>query len=291
MVTATHLSASDSRNLSSIETPGRDALAACLGATTLPIGHYWPDLEDMKDDETVAADAQPSGSEILDFVLLALDENPQRLDLWMMRFEIVRSLALKDSFIEAMQRAYGDTHIRRGLDWQSIRRMWDELAPNDPVPDGVKLPPSPVQQQANNAPLHRRFSDTASELAAEALQALAAEYIALRQQPDYFKQFARATREHLNRPTPLQRARKLEQQYEFDGRILLKREDGLKNSPEREYAVAQSHLAKALGRDKLICANEVDGFAFELARAANQFGLELTVDAGTDRQLCAHRRA
>lgn len=230
-------------------------------------------IEEIGNEDAPAA----SDHEILDYVMLALEHQPKRLDLWMMRFEIVRSLGLKDGFIEAMRLAHADPDLQPGIDWQSVRRLWDELAPGEEPPADVELPPGEALTVQTEAQRARRFADVAQEHAASALQQLAREYGALRQQPDFFLRFARATREHLNRPTALDRADKLARALDFDGQIFIKREDQHRCSTEREYAVAQCFIADALGRRQLICANEVDGFAFELARAAPRLGLKLDV--------------
>ncbi len=225
-----------------------------------------------------------SDHEILDYVMLALDHQPKRLDLWMMRFEIVRSLGLKESFVEAMRLAFADTELRPGIDWQTVRRLWDELAPGEEPPADVELPPGAAVAAQAEAQRARRFADIAQEHAPEALKQLGREYGTLRQQTGYFLRFARATREHLGRTTALDRADKLAAALGFDGQIFIKREDQHRCSTEREYAVAQCFIADALGRKRLICANEVDGFAFELARTAPRFGLKLDVVLSPEEQ-------
>lgn len=228
-----------------------------------------------KDSSTLVL-GSTSANEILDVLLLTLKENPGRADLWMMRFDILRTVGLKQDFSEALTEAYANRGLRAELDWKSLRGMWDELSNGAPPPDGVELP----QPAARPASKVRRFSDLALQLAGPELARLSRDYQALRGRPGFFLDFARATRDALKRPTPLHEARALEVESGSGSRIFLKREDQHGNSPEDEMAAAQAHIAVSLGRKFLITGNDVDDYSLALARMAPRFGLKLTVVVG-----------
>jgi tryptophan synthase beta chain len=224
---------------------------------------------------------EASTHEILDVVVMTLNQFPERGDLWMMRFEIQRTLGLKADFIQAMREGYANPRFRRNIDWAAVQRMWEEIAPGEPPPADVILPrPTKPMPAAERAAVTRRFSDLALQIAGPELAQLSKDYQALRARPDFFTEFARGTRQALQRPTPLQRASALEQTYGSAARIFLKREDQRASTPELEMAVAQAHIAKMLGRHFILAGNDVDEFSLALARAAPAFGLKTTIVVG-----------
>jgi len=234
-----------------------------------------------RDDRTSLVVDEASTHEILDVVLMTLDEHPERGDLWMMRFEIQRTLGLKNDFIRAMREGYTNPRFRKNIDWDAVRRMWDEIAPNESPPEDVALPkPAKPVNVAERAAVTRRFSDLALQIAGPELDTLSKDYQALRSKPGFFMDFARGTRGVLQRPTPLTRAEKLEREFNSTARIFLKREDLHSSTPELEMAVAQSHIAAALNRHFIISGNDVDEFTLALAKVAPRFGLKATAVLG-----------
>ncbi|MGH8458080.1 MAG: hypothetical protein ACRESV_01910 [Nevskiales bacterium] len=232
-------------------------------------------------DTTSLALGQASTHEILDVVILSLNQNPERGDLWMMRFEIQRTVGLKNDFINAMREGYSNPRFRRNIDWVGVRRMWDELAPGESPPPDVVLPkPQAPIPAAERAAATRRFSDLALQIAGEELRRLSKDYQALRSSPAFFVDFARGTREVLHRPTPLHRAAALERELGSAARIFLKREDQHSNTPELEMAAAQANIAVCLGKQFIMTGNDVDEFSLALARVAKRYGLKLTVVVG-----------
>lgn len=233
-----------------------------------------------KDQDSLET-AENSANEILDVVLLTLRDNPLRTDMWMMRFEILRTVGLKPDFASAMSEAYSNSSLRRGLDWDIIRNMWEQLAPGEAAPDGVILPKTRKRvakddPKSKKKPI-RRFSDIARLIADAELSQLAHEYQVLRAKPGFFTNFAGATRKALFRPTPLHRAQALETDLGSPARIFLKREDKLGNTPEREMAAAQAFIASALNKQFVITGNDVDEFSIALTEIGASFGLKVTV--------------
>jgi tryptophan synthase beta chain len=234
-----------------------------------------------KDDRLSLALGEASTHEILDLVVLTLKEFPERGDLWMMRFEIQRTVGLKHDFIQAMREGYANPRFRRNIDWAAVQRMWEEMAPGEPPPADIVLPrPTKPMPAAERAAVTRRFSDLALQLAGPELAQLSQDYQALRARPDFFTEFARGTRQALRRPTPLQRAKALEEIYESSAHLYLKREDLHDSTPELEMAVAQAHIAKMLGRHFILAGNDVDDFSLALARVAPAFGLKASIVVG-----------
>lgn len=225
--------------------------------------------------------SETSTHEILDVVSLQLSNHPERGDLWMMRFEIQRALGQKKDFINAMREGSGNPRLRGQIDWNVVRRLWDELAPGELPPADVSLPKSIAAEATTKAAkATRRFSDLALQIAGPALDSLSEEYQALRARRDFFANFASGTRQALKRPTPLQRAEKLERAYGSAARIFLKREDQHFGTPELDMAVAQSHIARALNRHFVLAGNDVDDFSLALARVVPDFGLKATIVVG-----------
>lgn len=217
-----------------------------------------------------------SAHEILALLLATLRNNPNRTDLWKMRFEMLRSIGLEADFAIALKQAYTSRSVRPAMDWASLRTMWDELSGGKPAPEGVVLP-----QPSQTAAAHvRRFSDVAHEIAGPQLEKLAQDYQALRAKPGFFADYARQTREILGRPTRLHAAEKLVKALGIPSRIFLKREDQRETNPEHEMAVAHCQIAAMLGRKFVISGNDVDEFSLALARVAPKFGPKLTVFMG-----------
>jgi tryptophan synthase beta chain len=233
------------------------------------------------------ADAGPS-TEILQYVTASLAAAPERADLWMMRFEVQKALGLKREFADALMLGWRHPRVSQLLDWHALRTMWRDLAPDEPLPDGIEVPDAPAAAGAvaPAAPAHnRRFSDTANRIAGRELAALAKAYAALQARPGFHEDFARKVAPLLKRPTPLQPAETFARGLPGGARIFFKREDLRPVTPEQENATAQCHVAVLLGRLAVISANDVDGHALALADAAPRFGLKcILVVRGSDLQ-------
>lgn len=229
-------------------------------------------------DKATLETGETSSHEILDVVVLTLSQNPDRSDLWMMRFEIQRTIGLKADFIQAMRDGYSNPRFRRFIDWSKVREMWDELAPGEDPPEDVKLPSAKKQTQTQaTVQRTRRFSDLAQQIAGAKLAQLSTDYQALRASPKFFLELAAGTRKALHRPTPLHHAQALQNALGTDTRIFLKREDQHDNTPEMEVAAAQAQLAVMMGKKHLITGNDVDGFSLAVAQIAPSFGLSATI--------------
>jgi tryptophan synthase beta chain len=223
-----------------------------------------------------------SPHEILDVLLHALQENPGRVDLWMMRFQMLRVLGQKADFISAMREASDNSTLRRDINWGTVGHLWAELAPGEPPPEGVRLRASDIPNLAAKADAgterkERRFSDLAQRTAGAELERLAQDYRAIRARPDFFTGFARRMREVLQRPTPLHHAEALERELGARDQIFLKREDLRRTTPEAEVAAAHAHIATLLGKSLVITGNDVDEFSLALAQMAPRFGLKATI--------------
>ena len=252
----------------------------------------------MSTDDTSLIVGDSSAHEILDVLLQTLEENPGRADLWMMQFEILRTLGLKAEFIGAMREASANPTLRRDIDWASVGRMWHELAPGEPPPEGVRLRKAdlrvaPAKDQAGTRPTMRRFSDIAQQVAGTELDKLAQAYRTVRSKPDFFTGCARKMREVLQRPTPLHHAVALERELGSVAHIFLKREDLRHTTADCEIAAAQAHIAVLLGKDLVLTGNDVDEFSIALAQMAPRFGLTATivVRPGDFQQKVAHLAA
>lgn len=233
-------------------------------------------------DSGILRVSDTSASEILDLLMMALKENPLRADLWLMRFDILRTIGLKDDFASALEEAFANPTLRREINWVSVRRMWDELTGGQPPPEGVVLPkprPEIPGGEEKNTPT-RRFSDLALQVAGDELKQLAEEYQAIRSNPHFFMDFAKATHEELNRPTPMHHAQALQRNLGSSSRIFLKREDQHNCTAETDMAAAHVHIATLLNRKFMITGNDVDDFSLALAQAAKRHGLKLTVIVG-----------
>lgn len=237
---------------------------------------------------------QQAPTEILALVQAGLAAEPERADLWVMRFEMLRSLGLREEFAAALRDAWNHPRISRALDWVMLATLWQELAPDSAPPEGVTLPaprlPAHPTATAAAPPAEataqtRRFADRAQTLAGRELAVMAKAYAALRARPGFFADYWRQVAPLLRRPTPLQPAPALS----GPGlRIHLKREDGRAITPEHENAAAQCYVALSLGKSRVITGNDVADHSLALAAVARAFKLGCTVVLGrTERDAAA----
>lgn len=238
-------------------------------------------MTDPKPPNQDPEDPGPS-TEILQLVNASLAAEPGRADLWMMRFEVQKSLGLRQAFAEALAQCWRDERVARRLDWAAVRALWDELAPGEPPPAGVPLPPArpmpgPFQPSPGAAARRRRFSDVAAAVAGRELAVFAKAYAALHARPGFLDECAQQLAPLLKRPTPLQFAERLSRVAGPHVRIFLKREDLRSVSPELENAAAQAFVASRLARGTLITGNDVDAHSLALAEVAPAFQLRCTV--------------
>lgn len=237
----------------------------------------------LRHERTEVLEVQGEGpsTEILQLVTQSLASEPERPDLWMMRFEVQKALGLKADFARALTEAFRNPRLLRALDWAAIRALWADLAPGEAPPEGVRLPESPAPASPAPEPARardRRFSDVATQLAGRELAVLARAWAALRAQPGFLEAFAGRLAPLIERPTPLQFAETLTRiAGNPQARIFLKREDRRAITPEQENAAAQCHIAALLGRSAVITGNDVDAHALAVAEAAPRFGLHCTV--------------
>jgi len=241
--------------------------------------------------EAVLIEGPGPSTEILQLVNDSLAAEPERADLWMMRFEVQKTLGMKHEFADALVLAWRHTRLNRQLDWSAIRAMWEELAPGEPVPEGIKLPdaaapagplasgtPYVAQVTAPGTARDRRFSDVANRIASRELAVLAKAYGALHSRPGFLEDFARKVTPLLRRPTPLHLAEGLARILgNPHARIYFKREDQRTVTPEQENAAAQCYVAASMGRPTVITGNDVDGHALALAEIALRFSLKCVV--------------
>jgi tryptophan synthase beta subunit len=203
----------------------------------------------------------------------------------MLRFEVQKTLGMKREVAESLVSGWKNPRVMRQLNWAAVRTMWEELAPGEPVPAGIKLPEPPPVAGAVPAPVgrtgatvvKRRFSDLAASAAGRELAVLAKAYAALHARPGFLEEAASKVSPLLKRPTPLQFAEGLSRLAGGSARIFLKREDLRTVTPEQENATAQAYLASRLGRPTVITGNDVDAHSLALATIALTFGLKCTV--------------
>jgi tryptophan synthase beta chain len=239
--------------------------------------------------DPVEVEGESPSTEILQLVVDSLAAAPDRADLWMMRFEVQKTLGLKKEFAEALIDGWKNPRVMRQINWAQVRLLWQELAPGEPVPGGIKLP-EPVRAarspgsamsgptgHAQAAVLKRRFSDVATYSAGRELAVLSKAYAALHARPGFLEEAARKIGPLLQRPTPLQFAEGLSRLSGGTARIFLKREDLRSVTPEQENATAQAWLATKLGRPTVITGNDVDAHSLALATASLTFGLKCIV--------------
>ncbi|MGH8442541.1 MAG: pyridoxal-phosphate dependent enzyme [Nevskiaceae bacterium] len=223
-------------------------------------------------------------SEMLELVSASLAAAPDRADLWMMRFEALRSMGLKQEFLEAMVQGWKNNKVCRQIDWAVLQQMWGELAPGEPMPEAIQVPgaqgPAPKTiAQATPAGIAqiRRFHDIALRIAERELAILGKAYAVLCARPGFVEEFARKVAPLLRRPTPLQLAENLSKSAGEHVRIYLKREDQRTVSAELDHAAGQCYVAQQLGRSAVITANDVDGHALAVTEMAPHFKLKCTV--------------
>jgi len=223
-------------------------------------------------------------NEMLELVTESLKATPDRADLWMMRFEALRSMGLKQEFLEALVQGWRNARVCRQLDWPVLQHMWSELAPGEPMPEIVQVPgmdfrPKPIAQATPAGTPHiRRFQDVAMKIAERELAILGKAYAALSARPGFFEDFARKVAPMLRRPTPLQFAGNLSKSCGENVRIYLKREDQRRTvSAEVDHAAGQCYVAQLLGRSTVITANDVDGHVLAVADMAPKFNLKCSV--------------
>ncbi len=259
----------------------RNARAAQTGAN--PLDDEVGDTDSLVSGRQAAV--QMTGSyekqEMLKLVEESLAAAPDRGDLWMMRFEVLRALGLKQEFLSGMLQAWKKGAVYRQLDLPVLHRMWEELAPGEALPEALRLNgdaprPVAVATPAGTARI-RRFADVAMKIAERELTVLGKAYAALSARPGFIEDFARKVMPLVKRPTPLQFAEKLSKAAGEHVRIYLKREDKRVMSAELDHAAAQCHIAGLLGRSHVVTANDVDAHALALAEMASRFKLKATV--------------
>ena len=233
--------------------------------------------------ETSHVTASYQKQEMLNLVEQSLAAAPDRGDLWMMRFEVLRTLGLKQEFLAYLTQAWKKVPVARQLDWQLLQGMWQELAPGEPLPDVLKLAGGveaarPVAVATpSGTPRIRRFADIAARIAERELAVLAKAYAALSQRPGFLEDFARKAMPLLKRPTPLQLAERLSKAGGDPVRVFLKREDRRATTAELDHAAAQCYIAGLLGRTSVVTANDVDAHSLAVAEMAPHFKLKVTV--------------
>lgn len=222
-------------------------------------------------------------NEMLELVNASLEATPERGDLWMMRFEVLKGLGMKQEFTEYLVHGWKNVRISKQLDWNVLQLMWDELAPGEPMPEIIKLRDDTLElrpiAQATPAgtALIRRFHDVALKVAERELSILSKAWTLLQQRPGFFEDFARRVAPMLRRPTPLQYAENLSRSIGDNIRIFLKREDQRAVSAEIDHAAGQCYIATLLGRTTVITANDVDDHVLAVTDMAPHFKLKCVV--------------
>lgn len=254
-------------------------------------GEFEPDDDGLGDTsrlvsgraETSHATGTYEKQEMLKFVEDSLAGAPERGDLWMMRFEVLRTLGMKQEFLGHLVQAWKKAAVARQLDWPLLQGMWQELAPGEALPEVIKLPGAaaaagPVAVATPAAtPRIRRFADIASRMAERELGVLGKAWAAVSQRPGFLEDFARKAMPLLKRPIPLQLAERLSKAGGEHVRIFLKREDQRATTAELDHAAAQCYIAGLLGRSSVVTANDVDAHALAVAEMAPHFKLKVTV--------------
>lgn len=223
-------------------------------------------------------------NEMLELVGESLKAAPERADLWMMRFEVWKSLGMKQEFVEGLVQGWKHPRVGRQIDWGVLQLMWSELAPGEPLPEiikpfGAETPVARTIAQAtpSGTPRIRRFQDVAQRIAERELAILHKAYAALCARPGFFEDFARKVAPMLRRPTPLQFAENLSRTAGENIRIYLKREDRRAVTAELDHAAGQCYVAQQLGRTTVIAANDVDEHVLAVTEMAPKFGLKCIV--------------
>ncbi|MBI2383820.1 MAG: pyridoxal-phosphate dependent enzyme [Gammaproteobacteria bacterium] len=213
-------------------------------------------------------------NEIVQLLTHNLQSQPQRADLWLMRFEVYKSLGLRNEFAAAARHARDTQAVRDRLDWPAVHRLWADVAGAAPLFDDER---AAAQPPAVDTGERRRFADIALETAGGALEVLERQYLALRAEPGFFGRIAQELGPVLSRPTPLYPARHWARVIGERAGLYLKREDVRQLSPEVENAVAHAQVARMLGKRELVTGNDVDDHALALATIAARFGLNCVV--------------
>lgn len=233
---------------------------------------------------------QPPASGFLSVINDSLSFHPERADLWMTRFDVLRSMGYKREFAQAVAQAVADAKINRQLKWPDVRAMWEEVAPGEPFPNDAEVQrlgappappaakPAPGPRPAAAAPAKpRRFKDIAVTIAGAELSAMAKAYGAVSLRPGFLEDFARKTGRLLNRPTPLEYSDTLSRAAGSGMRVYLKREDQRGVSVEVEHAAAQCYIGSLLGKPHIVTGNDVDTHALAVATVAPFFNLKCTI--------------
>ena len=244
----------------------------------------------------MADQAPPSG--FLTLLNESLSFAPERGDLWMTRFDVLKSLGYKLDFAKIVVQAQANENIRRQLNWNQLRDMWQELAPNEPFPGDAEeklqraAAPAPVETPLDDLPVEsisrfapkitlpsvvRRFKDTAVKVAGAELAEMAKAYNGISLKPGFLDDFARKTNRLLNRPTPLEYSDSLSRAAGTGMRIYLKREDKRGVSVEAEHASAQCYIGSLLGKSHVVTGSDVDAHALEVATVAPFFDMKCTI--------------
>lgn len=237
---------------------------------------------------------QTASSEILTLVEVTLAAEPERADLWMMRFDIQKALGLRDEFAAGLREAWAHPRLSRKLDWVALATQWHQLAPDLPPPEGVSLPAPnrgpaagpasapavtelALQMAPETVPQNRRFADLAQTLAGRELAVLGKAYAALRARPGFFEDYWRKVAPLLRRPTALQFSSGLSALGGGAARIFLKREDRRPVTPEHENAAAHCYVALSLGKTAVVSGSDVAEHALALAGMARLFKLRCLI--------------
>lgn len=241
---------------------------------------------------------QSHSSEFLQLLNDSLKFAPERGDIWMMRFDAMRSLGLKREFAEALAQALATASVKSQLDLNALRGMWGELAPGEafagdpprsatpppaagaaaPPPAAAAGPPSATTTGSHGALRVRRFNDIAVKIAGPELAALAREYNTVSSKPGFLEDFARKTGQLLKRPTPLEYSDSVSRAAGGGGlRVYLKREDRRGVPVEKEHAAAQCYIGAQMGKTSVVTGNDVDAHALAVAEVAPFFRMKCTV--------------
>lgn len=199
-----------------------------------------------------------------------LERQPERVDLWQMRFDVCHAQQMVEGFAIAVCDARERSSVSAQLDWAAIERQWQALSPGQPLP---RVRPGVIELRSHA----ERFHDCAPDVAGQALAVLGREYQALRQQPDFHARFLQALSRPLQRGTPLVPAAHLLKGCGSGVRLFLKREDRRRVAPEFENALAQAWVARALGKQSLVAANEHPAHALALAAVSARLRMPCTL--------------
>jgi len=238
---------------------------------------------------------QASSNEFLQLLNDSLKFAPERGDIWMMRFDAMRSLGLKKEFAEAVVQGLATPTVKSQLDLTTLRGMWGEIAPGEAFPgDPAKpaAPPAGARPAPAAAPMAvaavttgghgalrvRRFNDIAVKVAGPELANLAREYNTISTRPNFLEDFSRKTSLLLKRPTPLEYSDAVSRAAGGGGlRVYLKREDRRGVPVEKEHAAAQCYIGSQLGKANVVTGNDVDAHALAVAEVAPFFKMKCTV--------------